>query len=174
MAIYHRVAGKEEILDAMVDSVFAEIELPDDDVDWPEGMRARTRSARAALARHPWATALMDSRRSPGPATLGHHDAVLRCLRRGLSLSMAAHAYALLDAYVYGFALTEAALPAGDGQELAELAARIAADFPRDAYPHLAELTVDHVLRPGYRFGAEFEFGLELVLDGLVAAARDG
>lgn len=172
MAIYHHVSSKEFILDGMVDHVFSEITLPPDDIDWRSGMRVRTHSAREVFARHRWAAAMMDSRRSPGAATLTHHDAVLRCLRGGLSLSMAAHAYALIDAYLFGFALTEAALPINDDDEMSELATEIMEGFPKDAYPHLAELTIEHVLKPGYSFGAEFEFGLDLILDGLAGAAK--
>lgn len=172
MAIYHHIENKDQILDAMVDSVFAEIELPDRNVPWQEGMRARAQSARTVFARHAWAAAMMDSRTHPGPATLAHHDAVLGCLRSGLSLQMAAHAYALIDAFVFGFALQEAALPFQTEAEAAEVASVILATFPRDAYPHLAELTIDHVLQPGYAFGAEFDFGLDIILDGLAAAAQ--
>ena len=173
MAIYHHVANKDEILDGMVDSVFAEIELPPDGDDWRTAISVRARSARAALARHPWAAGMMESRPNPGPATLGHHDAVIGCLRRaGFSLEMTSHAYALVDAFIYGFALQEAALPFDTPEETAAVAEAIMESFPTDAYPHLGEFTIDYVLRPGYRFGAEFEFGLDLILDGLDAAAR--
>lgn len=171
MAIYHHVANKDEILDGMVDAVFAEIALPPDGVDWPEGMRIRARSAREVLARHPWAAHMMDSRQNAGPATLAHHDAVLRCLRGGLSLPMAAHAFALIDAFLFGFAIQEAALPFETPEQVEQVATAMLETFPRDAYPHLAELTLDHVLRPGYSFSAEFEFGLEIILDGLAGAA---
>jgi hypothetical protein len=114
---------------------------------------------------------MMESRTNPGPATLGHHDAVLRCLRGGLSLPMAAHAYAVIDAFLYGFALQEAALPFTTEEETVAVASAMLESFPRDTYPHLAELTIDHVLQPGYRFADEFEFGLDLILDGLETAA---
>jgi AcrR family transcriptional regulator len=167
MALYHHVSSKDDILDGMIDAVFAEIELPVGEPDWRAGMRARCRSARVVLARHPWAAAMMDGRVNPGPATLTHHNAVLGCLRSSLSLPMTAHAYAMIDAYVYGFALQEAALPFNTDDEAAELAETMLAGVPEDAYPHLAELTLHHVLQPGYSFAAEFEFGLELILDAL-------
>ncbi|MEZ5382234.1 MAG: TetR/AcrR family transcriptional regulator C-terminal domain-containing protein [Microthrixaceae bacterium] len=173
MSIYHHVAGKEAILDGMVDRVFAEIAPPPEDVAWKPAIRQRCLSARAVLARHPWAAPLMESRTNPGTATLGHHDAVLGCLRRGgLSLEMTAHAYALVDSYVYGFALQEANLPATGGADLAELAETIIEPMPEGAYPHLAEFTSDHVLQPGYDFRAEFDFGLDLILDALEASAN--
>lgn len=172
MAIYHHVANKDEILDGMVDQVFDEITLPPPDVPWPEAMRVRARSARAVLARHPWAAGMMESRTNPGPATLRHHDAVIGCLRAGgLSTVMVGHAYAVLDAYIYGAALQEAALPFDTPEEAAMIASAIVDQFPSDAYPHLAAFTFDHVLQPGYDFGEEFEFGLDLILDGLAAAA---
>jgi Tetracyclin repressor-like, C-terminal domain len=93
---------------------------------------------------------------------------VLACLRRGgLSWAMTAHAYALVDSYLYGFALQEANLPATSGDDMADLAQSIVAPQPMGTYPHLVEFTVEHVLQPGYDFRAEFEFGLDLILDGL-------
>ncbi len=173
MTIYHHLPNKEAIIDGMVDLIFAEIDLPPVGGDWKEAMRRRARSARTVLARHPWATPLMESRTNPGPATLKHHDAVLGCLRQGgFSIEMTAHAYALIDAYIYGFALQEASLPATGGEDMAELADAIVEQFPADAYPYLMELTTEHVLKPGYDFGSEFEFGLSLILDGLDSSPR--
>jgi hypothetical protein len=139
-------------------------------------MRQRAISAREALSRHGWAIGFMESRSSPGPATLRHHDAVLGCLRRaGFPIELAAHAFSVLDSYIYGFALQERSLPFQTPEETAELAQDILAGFPAETYPHLAELTVQHVLRPGYDYGDEFEFGLGLILDGLEATlATDG
>ena len=78
----------------------------------------------------------------------------------GFSIEMTAHAYALIDAYLYGFALQEANLPATGGEDMAELAEGITEHFPVGEYPYLMELTTEHVLKPGYDFGNEFEFGL--------------
>lgn len=168
MTIYHHVANKDAILDGMVDRVFAEIERPPTELGWKEAMRHRCLSAREVLGRHRWAAPLMESRTNPGPATLGHHDAVLGCLRRGgMSLETTAHAYSLIDSYLYGFALQEANLPATDGTEMADLAAAIIGAVPADTYPHLAEFTADHVLQPGYDYRDEFEFGLDVVLDAI-------
>ena len=171
MTIYHYVASKDKIIDGMVDNVFSEIALPPDDSEWQTAIRVRCRSARDVLRRHPWAPPLMESRLEPGPATLRHHDAVLGCLRRGgLSLELTAHAYAIVDSFVYGFALEEANLPGGGSGEIVE----VAADMVREGlaeFPHLAEFTTEHVLRPGYAFGDTFEFGLDLIIDGLARAA---
>ncbi len=168
MTIYHHVANKEAIVDGMVDLVFDEIDRPPTDIDWKPAMRLRARSARAVLARHPWAAPLMESRTSPGPGVLGHHDAVIGCFRRGgFSVEMTAHAYALVDAFVYGFALQEANLPATEGEAMVDLAETVMEPFSADDYPHLTEFTTLHVSRPDYDFGAEFDFGLDLILDGL-------
>jgi AcrR family transcriptional regulator len=172
MTIYHHVASKEAIIDGMVDLVFSEIDVPPVDTDWKTSMRQRCVSVRAVLARHPWAPPLMESRTSPGPATLRHHEAVLGCLRRGgLSLGMTAHAYALIDSYLYGFALQEANLPFNGSEDIGDLAEAIVEAVPAEEYPNLTEFTAAHVLQPGYAFGNSFEFGLDLLLDGIQAAA---
>ncbi|MBW8749869.1 MAG: TetR/AcrR family transcriptional regulator C-terminal domain-containing protein [Propionibacteriales bacterium] len=175
MSVYHHVANKDEILDGIVDLVFAEIELPAGDGDWRAEMEARAAGARSALRRHPWAIGLLESRTNPGPATLQHHDAVLGSLRAGgLSVELAGHAYALIDSYVYGFALQEAGLPfsSESGAEVAEVAEPLMAQFPEGAYPHLVELATDYVFQPGYAFANEFDFGLRLLLDGLERLAK--
>ena len=131
-------------------------------------MRRRARSAREVLLRHRWAIGLMESRTSPGPATLERHDAVIGVLRAGgFTTAQTAHAFSALDSYIYGFALQEKGLPFEGPEQTAEVAAAMFADFPVDRYPHLVELTTQHVLQPGYDYGEEFEFGLDLILDGL-------
>lgn len=171
MTMYHYVSGKEDIIDGMVDAVFTEIDLPPEDLDWQDAIAVRARSARQVLSRHWWAAPIMESRTNPGLATLAHHDAVIGCLRRGLSVEMTAHAYALLDAFVYGFALQEASLPATGGDDMEKLAESIADAMPSDQLPHLAEFTKEHILQPGYDFADEFEFGLALVIDGITRAS---
>jgi AcrR family transcriptional regulator len=168
MALYHHVANKNEIIDGIVDLVFSEIELPSISGAWRQEMQRRASSARQVLRRHPWAIPLLQSRTHPGPATLRHHNAVIGALRRaGFSLPMTAHAYALLDSYIYGFALSEAALPINGPETVAEVAQSMMLQYLARDYPHLAEFSTGHILKPGYDFGAEFDFGLELVLDGL-------
>jgi AcrR family transcriptional regulator len=168
MSLYHHVAGREEILDGMVDAVFGEIELPPRDTHWRRAMRHRADSARAVLRRHPWAVALLDSRTRPGPATLRHHDAVLGALRAGgFSVPMAAHAVSLIDSYLYGFVLQEVSLPFTGAAQEKEVADGILRELPADACPHLAELIAEHALGPGYDYAEEFTFGLALILDAL-------
>ncbi len=174
MSLYNHVANKEDLLDGMVDLVFGEIDLPGDGVDWRTAMDERARSVRRVLSRHRWAIGLMETRTTPGPATLRHHDAVIGCLRRaGFTVPLAAHAFSALDSYIYGFALQERELPFDTPDESAELARDLLAALPSEAYPHLTELTTQHVLRPGYDHGDEFEFGLDLLLDGLEHALAD-
>jgi AcrR family transcriptional regulator len=172
MSLYNHVADKGDLLDGMIDVVFGEIGLPGDDGGWKQAMRRRAISAREVLGRHRWAIGLMESRRSPGPATLRHHDAVLGCLREaGFSVELTAHAYSLLDSYIYGFALQEASLPFDTGEEAAQVAQDISAMMPGGEYPYLAEIAAVHVLQPGYQYGQEFETGLDLILDALERAA---
>ncbi len=168
MSLYHHVANKEDLLDGMIDSVFGEIDLPRQDADWKLEMQRRAESVREVLLRHPWAVGIMESRVAPGPSVLRHHDAVLGCLRGGgFSVPMAAHAFALIDSYVYGFVLQEVNLPFNDEDEIGEMLEQIMPMLSAEEYPHLAELTVEHVMKPGYRFGNEFAYGLNLILDGL-------
>lgn len=167
MSLYHHVANKEAIIDGIIDVVFGEIDLPPTDVDWRSALRQRAHSARVVLRRHPWATPFMESRTNPGPATLRHHDAVLATLRRnGFPVELAGHAYSLLDSYVYGFALSEAALPFTP-TDLDDAMAGYLAQFDATEYPHLVEFATERVLRPGYDYAHEFDFGLDLILDGL-------
>jgi AcrR family transcriptional regulator len=168
MSLYNHIANKDDLFDGMIDAVFSEVDLPAHDQDWKTAMRDRAISMRAAMTRHPWAVGLMESRRTPGPATLRHHDAVIGCLLdAGFSIQLTAHAFAALDSYIYGFALQEQSLAFGTPEETSELAKAFLLQFPSKEYPHLAKLTVEHVLQPGYDYGNEYEFGLDLILDGL-------
>src|SRR6476646_6435958 len=101
MSLYNHVSNKGDLTDGMIDGVFAEIDLPTGGTDWQTAMRRRAISVRAVLARHPWATGLMESRTTPGPATPRHHDAVLGILREaGFSIVLAAHASSVIDSYI--------------------------------------------------------------------------
>ena len=174
MSLYYHVSNKDEILDAMVDWVFSQIEAPSPGDDWKPALRARTISAREVLLEHRWAITLMESRPNPGPATMTHHDSVLGTLRKGgFSLPMAAHAFSVIDGYLYGFVMQEEALPFETPEELAQIAAGILEAIPAEKYPHFREMIVDHALQPGYSYVYEFEFGLDLILDGLERAAEN-
>lgn len=168
MSLYRHVANKDELLDAMVDAVFEEIELPPEGTDWQSAMRLQAQSARRALARHRWAIGLLDSRTSPGPAQLRHREAVTACLRKGgFSPLMATHANWVLDSYVYGFALQEASLPFDTGQQLTGMLDEVfLPQAPADQFPYLHETGVA-LAESGYVPAEEFEFGLDLVLEAL-------
>ena len=143
-------------------------------------MRERASGMRRALLRHPWAVGLMEGG-TPGPASFRHHNATMGCLRElaGLSFPMAVHAYSAMDSYIYGFALQETTLPFRDADEAVQEAERrqraaervIAPEaFARD-YPFLVEIAQELAESP-YDYDAEFEFGMDLVLDGIDRLTR--
>jgi len=179
MTLYHYVPNKDELLDGMVDIVFGEIELPPTDVNWGTAMRRRAISTRDVLNRHRWAVGLMESRRTPGPASLRLHDAVLGCLREaGFSIEMTIQAYSVLDAYIYGFALQEKTVPFETAEEAAAVAEEQVREFGElagerqfgslaDEFPYLAEVVAEHVAKVGFDFASAFEYGLDLILDAL-------
>ena len=168
MSLYHYVASRDELLDAMVDVVFDEIELPSTAADWSSAMRRQAMSARQVLARHPWAISLMESRTTPGPANLRHREAFTACLRAaGFSVVAATHANWLLNSYVYGYALQEASLPFTTADELAEMTDSVyLPQLPADEFPSLHESAVA-LAQAGYDPGEEFAFGLDLLLAAL-------
>jgi AcrR family transcriptional regulator len=169
MSLYNHVANKEDIVDGLVDIVFGEIEVATPGtVEWRTAMRQRAISVRAALNRHRWAVGLMEGRMHPGPASLRNHDAVLGCLREsGFSFRAAVHAYSAMDAYIYGFALQERGLPFDAPEETAQVMERQRRNVPNmDDYPYLVEAAGEFA-QAGYDYDTEFEFGLDVVLDGL-------
>jgi AcrR family transcriptional regulator len=168
MSLYNHVANKDDLLDGMVDIAFSEIDLSSNGADWKAIMRRRAMSAREMLARHPWAVGLMESRATAGPANLRHHDSVVGSLRKaGFSIEMAAHAYSLMDSYIYGFALQQMNMPVGARKQDPEAAQTFLRRFRADDYPYLAEMVVEHAMKSGYDYADEFEFGLDLILNGL-------
>ena len=170
MSLYNYFASKDEQIAALIDVVFSEIEVPPSG-SWRSAKRRRAISALAALARHRWAVGLMESSTRPGPANLGHHEAVVKRLREaGFSLALTAHAYSALDSYTYGFAQQQIGLPFDTGEQAGAVAEQILGQNVAAAYPYLAEIATQHVMKPGYSYAKEFEFGLDLILDGLSRA----
>lgn len=166
MALYRHVANKDDLLDGMVDVVFGEMYPPAVSGDWKVELRKRGTSARAALQRHPWAVGLMESRLHPGESSAVHHNATMGCLREaGFPFREAVHAYNLLDAYTYGFALQELTIPFETQEESGEVAAATVGERG-DEFPYLAEV-VEELSKRGYDYTEEFEFGLDFILDGL-------
>ncbi|MGA4670390.1 TetR/AcrR family transcriptional regulator C-terminal domain-containing protein [Propionibacteriaceae bacterium Y1923] len=169
MSIYHYTPSKEELLDALVDVVFSEVHLPCPTGEWRTELRQRSVSMRDALARHRWALPVMETRAHPGPATLANHEAVLAVLRAsGFSLQAAAHAYAILDAFVYGFSLQEAML---DTVGMTDTPDEVAAAMDLGQFPRVAELAVAHSTAALEPFSASFDVGLEATLDGIARLA---
>jgi AcrR family transcriptional regulator len=167
MSLYNHVAGKDDILDGMVDLVIRQVDLPADVEDWREAMRRRAVSAHQVFGRHPWAPPLLDSRQSSGPSRLRYYDWVLGTLMgAGFSVEGAAHAFSLLDSYIYGFAIQQSNFSAGGDVSPEEMAEAILASIPVEEYPHL-HLMASHATQAGYEAEADFEFGLAIVLDGL-------
>lgn len=168
MSLYHHVQGKEDLLDGLADWVFSQVRLPDANETWRKGMESRARSAMQVLAAHPWALGLIESRSTPGPALLRHHEEVIGCLRRGgFDLLAASHAFSVIDAYVQGFVLTEQTLPFDPSD--AVQAGGFATQFePMLAdYPNLAALLTALTSDREYVFSDEFEEGLGMILDQL-------
>jgi AcrR family transcriptional regulator len=178
MALYNHFANKDDLLDAMVDAMYAEIDFSAGGSDWKAAMRLQASSVRDVLARHRWALAVMESRLHPGPANMRYHETVIRGLRRaGFSIEMAIHAFTALDSFIFGFALQEQTLPFEGTDQVGEVATEILSQFPAADYPYLAETVAEHVGKPGYDFASEFDFGLDLILaglDSLWATGADG
>lgn len=166
MSLYHHVRNKDDLLDGLADWAFAEIEPVDVDRPWRAAMAARAAAVRRVTSAHPWTLGMLESRRAPGLRVLEHHDSVLGCLRRsGFSVRLAAHAFSVLDAYVYGFVLTEVNLPLQPTDDAEEVIAGMVSAIAD--YPHMAEFVEVVVAGQDYTYGDEFEYGLELILDQL-------
>jgi AcrR family transcriptional regulator len=168
MSLYNHVANKDDILDGMADRVAEQFDLPEDASSWREAMRRRAVSAHKVFAEHPWAPMLFDSRGSSGPSALRYYDWVLGTLvRAGFSLEGAARAFSLLDSYIYGFGIQQFNFSAADDDMSPEERAEMMLAFiPPEQYPYLHRMAT-HAMQTGYDAEADFEFGLEIVLDGL-------
>jgi AcrR family transcriptional regulator len=167
MSLYKHVANKEEILDGIVEVVVGEIEIPVEEADWKVTMRRRAASARAVLSRHSWAIGLLEGRGSMGPGALRYLDAILGSLRSaGFSVENAARAFWLLDSYVYGHVIQEASVPSSEPGTTNEPVGSNLERARTEEFPHLVEVR-ERAREHGYSLDDEFEFGLELILDGL-------
>lgn len=174
MSLYNHVDNKDDILDGILDLVVAQIDLPSGDVGWREAMWRRAVSAREVFARHPWASALLDTRESSGPGRMRYYEWVIGTLRRaGFSVELALHAFSAIDSYVYGFGRQQLNMAAGEGDPR-EMAEAFLAAIPADEFPYLAELITGHMLQAGYDEDADFAFGLGLILDGLERSLDQG
>ena len=170
MSLYKHVSSKDDILDGMVELVVSRIETPVEGPDWRDAMRRRAISAREVLTRHSWAIGLLESRRSMGPNQLRYVDAILGSLRSaGFSINDAAHAFWLLDSYVYGHIVQELSMSGTSEPAVAPAPAAGSETFSTD-YPHLAEIAA-HAVGSPFSFDGEFAHGLEVILTALEPAA---
>ncbi len=166
MSLYNHVANKDEIIDGIVDRVVSEIEVPDFSLDWKTAMRRRSTSAHEVLLRHPWATMPLVSRINVGPAMLGYINATLGCLfEAGFSLEMADQIWNAIDSHIYGFTLQELNFPV-ETENYSEAAKIGLPLISADLYPYMNTLT-HAVIEKRYDGIQNFEFGLELLLNGL-------
>ncbi len=167
MSLYHYVAKKEDILDGMLDAVYAEIELPPSGVEWRVALRRTAVSAYRVLLRHPWACGLIGSSASISRARLKWMDSVLGQLREaGFKPGLTDLAYHVLDSHIVGFVLWVLPYLAIEKNN-PNFADEFLAEFPMAELPDLADHIAYHLApeRPGDI--NPFEFGLDLILDGL-------
>jgi AcrR family transcriptional regulator len=166
MSLYNHVANKDDMLAGIVELVAGEIDLAGDEPDWKAATRRRALSTHEVLLRHSWAAGIWMSTGSPGPARFRHGDAILRGFREaGFSEGLTYHGFHVLQGHVIGYTLYATGFRF-DAAELDELAATFLRDFPAAEYPDLAEHIRQH-MEPGDEHGSTFEFGLDLILDGL-------
>jgi len=171
MSLYSHVANKDEILDGIVDRVVGEIEIPTGETDWKTAMRQRAISAHEVFLRHPWVITMIESRIKMSPVRTRYFDATIGALRAGgFSIGLAYHAFLTLDSYIYGFTLHEVSWQF-EPEERQDVAADLGSQVSPEEYPYIAEI-MEFVLSPDSArdeagYVTEFEFGLNLILDGL-------
>jgi AcrR family transcriptional regulator len=173
MSLYHHVANKAEILDAIVDMVVGEFELPPPDAEWKSAIRTAAVSAHAILVRHPWSAPLVLSGSGVSMARLRYMEGILGTLRRaGFSADMTDHAYHALDSHIMGFTLWQVGMNLGSEDDLKAMAGEFLAQLSVDEFPYLAEHIQQHLEPADPDDVGEFEFGLGLILDGLERLLR--
>jgi AcrR family transcriptional regulator len=166
MSLYNHVANKDDLLDGIVDIVVSEIEVPDLGIEWKMAMRRRANSAHEMLLRHPWATMPIVSRVNVGPAMLRYLDATLGCLcEAGFSVERVDRAWNAIDSHIYGFTLQQLNFPF-EAAEYSQVAKDYLPNIPADKYPYINRLT-QQIVAGDYDGIHDFEFGLELILNGL-------
>jgi AcrR family transcriptional regulator len=167
MTLYYYVANKDEILGGIVDAVVSEIELPSPEADWKAAIRRTAISAHKVLLQHEWAAGLLLSGPGVSLSRLQYMDSILGSLREGgFSAEMTDHAYHALDSHIMGFTLWEVGISLGLARLQGSIA-RFLQDLDIDEYPHLAEHAEQHLKDRDPADEGEFEFGLDLILNGL-------
>jgi AcrR family transcriptional regulator len=166
MSLYKHVANKDDILDGIADLVMGDFEVPSRDLDWKTAVRRGAISAHQTLLRHPWASSLIESRLNAGPARLRYLDGLIGALAAaGFEMPLVIRAIMALDSHTYGFVLQELAW-AFDTENATEMAAAFARGLPAGEYPHVLAMA-EMVTTTPHGVPADFEFGLDLILDGL-------
>lgn len=166
MSLYNHVANKDDLLEGIADTITAEFDVPSLEVDWRATLRQSAISAHEVLRRHPWASSLIESRPTIGPARMRYLDAVVGVLRgAGFTTHVTAQAIMALDSHTYGFTLQEQSW-SFDLVDAAEVAASFAHAIPAREYPHLHGMVALAASVPS-EFPLDFAFGLDLILDGL-------
>ena len=166
MSLYRHVANKDDILDGIADLVTGDFEVPSSDVDWKIAIRRSVMSAHRVLRAHPWAGSVIESRSNAGPARLRYLDALIGVLSAaGLEMPDVLRAVMALDSHTYGFVLQELAWPF-DAESAPEAAATFASGIPANEYPNIRAMA-EMVATAPRGVPVDFEFGLDLILDGL-------
>ena len=166
-SLYNHVSGKDDVLEGLTNLVTGEIDTGVDHADWKSAMRRRAVCARGVFKRHPWASALIDSREHMGLAALSYAENVLSVLLgAGFSARDAANAFVILDSYIYGFERQRASLSLGDGTDTTQTAQEVLGAITPDDFPALVQVAGEFASRP-YDEDAVFDLGLELILSGL-------
>lgn len=167
MSLYHHVADKDDVLDGILDLVLAETEPPSPAGDWDTAIRASAISVHEALRSHAWSCALLMAPGRVRPARLRYMDLLLGRLREsGFSAETTYTAYHVLDGYIFGFSLWETS-HTYTAEEVSDLVAKFAQMITAEAYPYLHEHAQQHSSEGPHRKVSAFEYGLDLIVDGL-------
>jgi AcrR family transcriptional regulator len=168
MSLYYYATNKDDIVDGIVDLVVREIELPSLTGDWKTAIRASAVSAHQVLRRHPWACNPLMSGPRVLPSRLRLVDALLgRLADADLPLDLADRGYHALDSHILGFTLWEAGYSVAFRDTPPKSTAKVVEDLGLEAYPHLLAHVAFHDRPPRPDQKPAFEFGLDLILDGL-------
>jgi AcrR family transcriptional regulator len=168
MSLYNHIANKDDLLDGIVDAVTSQIEVPSAESDWKEAIRRTAISSHDVFVRHRWACSLMMRRARVSPDRMRWMEAVLRTFRdAGFSADMTHHAYHAIDSHITGFTLWQVSMPFETKEELVDMAEGLLKEIPVDQYPYVIEHAEQHLAPSSPDGKTEFEFGLDLILDGL-------
>lgn len=180
MSLYHHFKNKNELLGQLIGFVFSEMGWPDQEdqllkTPWQEAMRLRAEKFRQTLQRHHWAINLLDSTTNLSTDALIHHNSVLAVLcNAGFSIEDAAHAFALLDSYIYGFVVQERTIPVKEGQDIQKEFGPMMTDQFEIQFPYLFKLSQHYVMKDDYSFSNEFSIGLGLIIQSLEKQLAQG